>query len=381
MNSTVASLMLAVASALATSPPDDITLSVAATLGGATTVYDWRTERCALWDVPDAPFRAFRRRDGRVVAFASADTSQTYVGDTLLTIRHSCHSSLRSAHDPDPAKYDGDRFLTSTWTDDGINVFGLVHDEYHADRFKLCVRVAPLACWYNTIIAVASHDGGQTFSAAAPPQVVAAANMKQDAEPYRHRGFFNPSNILKDGAYWYVMSNTTGGGAQKPGLCLFRSDNIANPARWRAWDGKAFEANAIDPYRDDLENYAPCQPVEWLATIGSVSKHKPSDRFLAVFDWPDAEHPRGQIAYSWSKDLIHWQPPRTLLNVPGMSSPDCRDTSRYGYPAVADPNADGRNFDAIGDNPYLFVTEFHVEHCQLPPDRALVRIPLHISSP
>ena len=58
---------------------------------------------------------------------------------------------------------------------------------------------------------------------AAPPVVVAAAPFRQDFEQGRHRGFFNPSNILHAGGYWYMMTNTTGGAGQAQGLCLFRT--------------------------------------------------------------------------------------------------------------------------------------------------------------
>jgi hypothetical protein len=301
------------------------------------------------------------------------------LGDSLETIRHTCHSSLLSRESSDPSVYSGFRFIVSIWTDDGQHVSALVHNEFHAEHFDLCSFKASTACWYNTIVAASSADAGWSFQLASPPLVVAGVAFTQDVEQGRHRGFFSPSNIVKSNQYFYMLADTTGGPGQAGGLCLFRTTNVFDPTSWRGYDGQGFGAATIDAYRQSPSLYRPCKPVDHLATIGSISLHRPTGRFLAVFQGPDAAHPNGQIAYSWSDDLIHWETPRNLLDVPDMSSRNCNDRIRYGYPSILDPDSPGRNFDTIGDEPFLFLTRFHVSDCRLPPDRDLVRIRLKIS--
>jgi hypothetical protein len=80
----------------------------------------------------------------------------------------------------------------------------------------------------------------------------------------------------------------------------------------------------------------------------------------------------------WSRDMQHWGPSRTLLDKPDMTSKNCSDTYRYGYPSLLDPDAGGRNFDVIGSAPLLFMTRFHVGKCGLPPNRDLVWMQLDV---
>jgi hypothetical protein len=102
---------------------------------------------------------------------------------------------------------------------------------------------------------------------------------------------------------------------------------------------------------------------------------------LIVTQTVNRSHPDGETTYAWSSDLINWSPPQTLFDRPNMSSPNCNDRYRYGYPSVLDADAPGRNFDQIGDHPYLFLTRFHIEDCHLPPDRDLLRFKLDITQP
>jgi hypothetical protein len=349
--------------------------------GSPVEVYGWQREHCEEWDVPDAPVRAFRTGDGGVTAFASNANNRLFIGSSLLEIRHSCRSSLTSHENADPSVYSGLRFLTAFWTDDGVNVQALIHNEYHADRFpNACKSTISMQCWYTTIVAGASSDGGQTFTTSTPPTVVAAVPFRQEFEQGRHRGFFNPSNIFYHDGYYYMATDTTGGAGQRAGLCLFRTATVADPASWRGYDGKSYTSRAIDPYRSDAGQYVPCQPVAGPGTAGSIVWSASEQLFLMVHQWVDEKHPDGEIAYSWSDDLLHWSKPQSLLDRPIISSHSCADRERYDYPSVLDPRAEGRNFDTIGRNPVLFLTRFHVgAHCDLPPDRDLIRLQLAIN--
>jgi hypothetical protein len=349
--------------------------------GSPVVVFDWQREHCEEWDVPDAPTRAFRTADGGVTVFASNSNNRPFVGSSLLKVRHTCHSVLTSHENPDPSAYSGLQFLTAFWTDDGMTIRALIHNEYHADHFaNACQFSNSMQCWYTTVIAASSTDGGQTFATATPPTIVAAPAFKQESTQGRHRGFFNPTNILYHDGYYYMASDTTGGSQQKAGLCMFRTANVADPTSWRGYDGKDYTSQALDPYRADTSASVPCQPVAGPGTAGSIVWSPARKLFLTVYQHVDQSHPNGEIAYSWSTDLQHWSPPRTLFDQPGMPSQNCADKLRYDYPSVLDPAAPGRNFDTVGSHPVLFLTRFHVSaHCDLPPDRDLVRMQLTIN--
>lgn len=341
-------------------------------------IFDWRRDRCAEWDVPDAPLRAFRVADGEVVAFSSSYDNRPFAGTSLGQLTHWCHSSLTSKPDADPARYEGLRYVTATWTKDGIHVTALIHNEYHAERFGKCAYAGSMQCWYNTILAASSVNSGETFVVGRSPHVVTAVPFTQAIEQGRHRGFFNSSNILFHDGYWYMAANTTGEGEQQAGTCLFRSSDVDDPGAWKSFDGENFIGPSIDPYQDDVHRYVPCQPMTGVSTLGSISYYAPLGLYLGVFQGADRNHPRGSIAYAWSKDMLHWGPHTTLLDRPDMSSRDCSDPERYGYPSVLDAEAPGRNFDVIAKTPYLFLTRFHLKDCRLSSDRDLVRFELQI---
>ena len=361
------------------------TLPVVEVHGGeatGATVYDWSQEHCEDWDTPDAPLRAFRDAQGGVVAYASDSASRLFRGKSLLTLHHGCHSAFVSRKNPDPSAYADLGYVTATWTDDGKLIEALIHEEYHAEQFPGACRFKDsMPCWYTTIVAARSIDGGVQFRTAGPPVLVASAAFRQNVEQGRHRGFFNPSNIVFHDGFYYMATDTTGGLGQRPGLCLFRTRTVHDPASWRGFDGRGFYSKALDPYRGDSRGYVPCEPVAGPGTVGSISWYPAGRLFLIVFQSMESTRPDGYTAYSWSADLIHWSPPAMLFDHPDMSSHGCAERFRFGYPSIADPAAPGRNFDTIGAHPSLFLTRFHVAGCNLIADRDLVRFQLDVRPP
>jgi hypothetical protein len=347
------------------------------------TVFAWARERCEEWHIPDAPLRAFRDQQGAVVAFASNYRNRALTGSGLDRIKTSCAISFEARNSPDPAQYSDKSWIAATWTGNGRDVFALMHDEYHADSHAGACRLRDrMSCWYNVVTAARSSDGGKSFAAVQPRALVAAPAFRQEVGQGRHRGFFNPSNIIEHDGAWYALIATTGGEGQKPGVCLFRNTDITDATAWRAFDGRDFAARAVDPYREDTAQARPCQPLGYLpTTVGSVTRHEPSGKFLAIFHLgPDAKQgiSGGRVAYSWSADLRNWSPLQTLTTHPTMWSKDCGDRNRYAYGALADPASPSRNFETTGNEAYLFMTKMRVADCKIGPDRDLVRIKVRI---
>ena len=356
-----------------------VKLSIA---GPEETVFEWKKDRCEDWDIPDAPLRAFRNQTGKVVAFASNPRNHPLIGNVLSSIKPTCTVAFEQHKDPDPAKHNDAGWIASTWTNDGRTVQALIHSEYHANEHPGACRFSNgMSCWYNVILAATSTDGGLTFSTKASPVVVAGPAMTQDVEQGRHRGFFNPSNIISDGRYWYVLIHTTGGSGQKPGICLFRSADIADTTGWRGWDGNDFSVQGFDAYRPGGREPRGCEPVgRFPNTVGSIVRDRRSGLFIAVTHAGPASGDEGSIRYATSSDLIHWSELRMLVRHPTMWSKSCDTPVRYAYASLVGPDSEEPNFTEIRDGVgFLYMTRFHVENCKLGKDRDLVRVKVTLS--
>ena len=88
--------------------------------GPPETVYDWARERCATWDIPDTPARAWRAADGSVRLVAGAEESRAAAGPDLAHLTRDCAVLYRGAGSPDPGAYDDRAWIHATWTADGV---------------------------------------------------------------------------------------------------------------------------------------------------------------------------------------------------------------------------------------------------------------------
>ena len=344
---------------------DTLQMKLAANIGPEI-VFDSSDDGCVADDMPDISARAFRNAEGHIVMFALYDMNRALRGKDLGQLKLDCHVVLASHFDPEPAHYDDRNFLTATWSADGRNVIALVHHEYHADLHGRCSVHSDLGCWYNTILAYHSQNGGEDF-VRSHPLVVAAAPFRQDVEQGRHRGFFNPSNIFSDGTYEYFFAATTGWNGQPFGACLFRSATPANSASWRAFDGHAFTIHYDDPYAPHFAVPKPCTPISpFVFPVGAVVHSRASGVWIAVFQATQnaGAFPFDGFYYATAKDLVHWSTPRLLLAGKTLFSNLCSaGPSVIAYPSVLDPTARSRNFDDVGNAPFLYYARIKVANC------------------
>jgi hypothetical protein len=338
-------------------------------------VYSAEHEGCAASDYPDVALRAFRDSHGQIVAIASNAQNRSFVGESFDGIKHSCTTILTMSRNDDPAAMSWNSYLSATWTNDGTTVIGLVHNEYLANRIPGRCRYASVSqCWYNVVVQVKSLDGGKTFRPYAPPALVAGVPIKDSEEQGRHRGFFNPTNIVQYRDAQYFMSATTGGGSQKAGLCLFRTTNPLDPTAWRGLTKTGYRSMAIDPYRADPAKYIPCTPVKMGGTPNSISYVTRYKKFVAVMPLRiGSDAVTGGVQYAWSDDLVHWSAPLALLKIPMHGSRRCSDEFRYSYPSLIDPESKSRNFDTIDETAYLYMTRTKIVDCKSTRFRDLVR--------
>lgn len=341
--------------------------------GTPVAVFDSTRDGCEPNDTPDLNPRAFRDASGGVTMFALHHVNRPLRGPDLHHLKIDCHVALGSPYDPDPSHYADRNFIAATWTADGRAVSALVHHEYHADAHGRCGGKRDLACWYNSVLAYRSNDGGASFTKASP-LVVATPPFSQEVGQGRHRGFFNPSNIVADGAARYVFASTTGWDGQPYGNCLLRTTDPGDPSLWRAYDGAGFTIRYADPYRTRAKP-APCATVApFTYAVGSVTRHRASRLWVAVFQAAaGGAFPVDGFYYATGSDLLHWGAPQLLLAGKTLYGDLCKaGSSLINYPALLDWQAPGRNFDGVGEEAELFFTIMQVKDCHTG-ERLLVR--------
>ena len=346
--------------------------------GPARPIFVPTRDGCDGSDVPDIPARAFRDADGQITMFALHYTNHPLRGDSFDTLKIVCHSAFPSHENADPAAYDDRSWLAATWTRDGRDVSGLVHHEFQANAHPGRCRFPDyMRCWFNTVLAVRSTDGGKEFTKNASP-VVASAPFRQDEEQGRHRGFFNPSNIVSDGSFFYFLASTTGWAGQEGGVCLFRTANPDDPSNWRAFDGTAFSVRYSDPYRRAMANLiASCAPVApFPAPVGGLVHQRGTGVWFAVFQASknDSAFPVSGFYAAASRDLLHWSEPRLVLAATTNYDDPCKSGGRLvAYPTLLDPGSGSRNFDEAGSTADLFYTSMRVDGCSITDDRTMIR--------
>ena len=361
-------------------------LSALTLVGPPVVMFKAGRDACDGVDVPDASARAFREASGAVALFGMHYRNRAFRGPRLDALKLDCAVVLESGGQADPAAYDDASWITATWTEDGRAVSALVHHEYRANEHPgRCRAKDYMACWYNSVVAAASTDGGRRFVRASPPVVVAGAPFRQEVGQGSHRGFFNPSNIFSDGTWRYFLASTTGwtqpGSDQSAGVCLFRSRDPADPTSWRAWTGTGYTAAFPDPYAKPVRATATCAPVAPFPTpVGAVVRHRGSGVWIAVF-MAKAQPGFPQSGFYWttSRDLLAWDAPRLLLAGATLYDDPCRAPGGLiAYPSLLDPEARGRNFDDTGDTAVLTYVTLRTEGCSITSDRDLLRRTLAI---
>ena len=363
-------------------------------VGPREVLFDPKSQGCDANDIPDAPLRAYRDAEGMISAFGLHYENRRLAGPDFRKLTLDCAVVFRGVSAPDPKRYNDKSWIAATWTGDGRVVHGLVHHEFQANRhLGRCAYPEYLQCWWNSILAVRSGDGGKSFVKANPAVAIASADPSEVAQG-RHRGFFNPSNIIeRDGAH-YVLVGTTGwdgrdGAPNQPsGVCLFRNVALADSAGWRGWDGAAFTSAFPDPYTAKTRNRATCAVMPPLpAPIGSLTRHRNTGPYVAVYqasaglpDTAGGTYQRSGFYASTSANLTRWSPPQLIFETKSLYDSPCGADVLRSYPSLVDPAATTRNFEDIGDEALLTWSEMRVKGCDHTHDRVLVARKVRISA-
>ena len=306
-------------------------------------------------------------------------------GPTLNRLRRDCRVIMRSSYSARPGAFDDRSWIASTYAARGNRIYALVHNEYqgHAHPGR-CSSKRYLKCWFNAITLAVSKDGGRSFHhTPAPRHLVATV-------PYRYRqnrgpaGLFSPSNIVYRASdnHYYAFVRASPYEGQPEGSCLMRTEDLADPGAWRAWDGAGFNIAFLNPYNRGglVPAQHICDPVapRRIATMtDSLTFNTYLDSYVLVGTSGVRNPATGRTAwgiyYSLSIDLVHWTQRRLLMRTNVPFAYRCAGGDPALYPSLIDPASPSRNFSTTGRRPYLYLTRYRYKRCHQTYNRDLVR--------
>ena len=307
---------------------------------------------------------------------------------TLSALAKDCSQAVfTSDDDTDPAKHNDNEWIIATYTNDGQNIYALVHNEFHGDDAGLCPTTAgvPTTCWYNTITFASSTDKGVTYShAAAPNHFVMAVpyQYEQDVAPF---GIFSGSNIIqspKDNLY-YRPVQVEAYNLQQVGVCATRTTDPSDPTSWRAWDGAGYNVQFVDPYAGGgiTPSDHVCEPI---SPNGAIEKMNDSLTYNTHFDKymliGTASQSGGNYGfyYSLSDDLINWTS-RKLIVLGNLLWSPVAPGDIIAYPSLIDPDDTSGNYSISDQSAYLYYTRWNKPGEDAVLDRDLVRVSIDFS--
>ena len=373
---------------LATTLPVVVNGKITFAFGAEEVVFRHATDSCEPSDIPDVPARAVRLADGSLLLLSGAALRfYATFGVDFASLKHSCTLPVLSSDDsPNANTFDNQEWIHSLYRV-GTTIHALIHNEFHDPVAADCtpgVSSPNNPCWYNSITYAASTDGGHTFTHAAPPAHVVAPPPIQwnpGPPPPPPYGYFSPSNIVlaTDGYYYTVFGAINPAGTA--GLCVMRTQVLADPTSWRAWDGSGFNLPLTNPYTGT--------PGGWCSYVtpagGGVSLTY--NRYLGLYmEFGDVAAGNGcGIFFYTSPDLIHWTS-GGFMRAHYWRAADIYSSSQCGAPpgvasegnsAIIDHADATINFEQPGQNAYLYYTRFNSGYSL---DRDLVRVPMAITS-
>ncbi len=325
-------------------------------VGPAEMVYNKSAEGCDETDIPDIPARAFRDDKERVQLIASHHVSRRNIGPSLNQVKHDCHVAMHSRQNGDPSKYEDEEWLHSFYTENGRQIFALIHNEYqgHAHECQ-CPSETYESCWFNSVTWAVSNDSGESYNHPPGPQhLVATIPYRYERDIGHPVGIFTPSNIVKKDGYYYVIVNGAAYKDVPDGAGLLRTNNLADPKSWRAWDGKGFNVRFANPYQENAsvaKNYY--HSLELDIEVNSLTYNTYLNRYLIIGSGTAG------IYYSVSSNLIDWTKPKLIKKEINIKQWKSGNPDPVEYPSALDPNSTSRNFDTTGKRYYIYFERFN----------------------
>ena len=252
----------------------------------------------------------------------------------LGTFRTDCNSVLNSPQNPAWDKFMGYVWLAGFFKLGGSKIFGAVHNEYYGGG--ACPSSDFADCFYGAALGSISNDSGASFQfqGASPRHVIAKSTFPYQnvAHKYWFVGYHGVSNIVHgpDGYYYTILAWRNIG--TNFVYCPARTNNLEDPASWRAWGGSGYTVNS--PAGAD------CTHVDVPVAPFQITWNTYFNAYIATGTGYKDGSPMG-MAYAVSKDLVHWSPSVDLGVYPQWSpraQTSATDWGNYNYPTLVDPS-------------------------------------------
>jgi hypothetical protein len=360
------------------------------TTGPEQTVYDWTTQRCDDTDIPDAPAVAFRDSTNRVQLISASFDTRRMVGPDLDHLTRDCTNLFPSQYDPNPAHFNDWHWLGAPYTENGQDIYVLVHNEYHGWTHPgACQTGSVRRCHFTGITYAVSHDNGDTYQAPAPPDNLVAAAPPRYTSDFGRNGLYGADAPVKLGNYYYSFMIIQTPDPQDTGVCAMRTKDISDPTSWRGWDGTSFSMRFRNPFYENANPVTThrCEPISReniLQIQRSVTYNTAINKFIVVgnsvlYDPAQSRYVYG-FYFSTSDDLVHWSMRQLLMEVVTVTQHVCGGPDPILYPSFIDPNSTDRNFRVSDGDLYLYYIRLHYDElCNQSLDRDVLRIPIHVS--
>jgi hypothetical protein len=361
---------------------EDQNLSVAQA-GTPRTLFSWHESKCSRNFIPDAPAHMFRRADGKLVLMASHYDNWSMVGSSFYNLKPNCTAVMPSAS-YQPERY-GKLWIEATYTSDGKNIIGVAsQDMTEVTKSSGCdPHGMPGRCWLNNLVAVKSHDMGQSFAPVfGHSGVVGSLATTYDDSLTNRFGVFTISNIVANGGAFYAIVYQQDRDAHTTGNCLIRTPDVTNPTLWRGWDGADFGATLIPTDGSAAKRCKVIGAGRLTGEVRSLNFVPKRGVWIAAFQarlkLAGDNTPVPGAYISTSTNLIDWTPPVRIMTAP--LRPRIDDANRFiNYVSILDPSSTSRNFETIdSDRPVLLFTNEHLKGGQGSMDRDLDYVPLRL---
>jgi len=341
-------------------------------------------EQCNLRDAPDQSLAAFRKDDGSVMIYSGDNSPGGFFssyGPSLFEVTRNCSAPalIGNISNLSPSVFPHNVWLMATWTEDGETVYGLVHDEFHANVTDsvTCPAADGTTCWDTTILAVKSVDGGHTFQYMRTPEnpraiaISSPIGYTPGVVGGRPQGMPNHHLVHDPKTEYLYLVSECAQGAHLPqfnqeGKCVWRTNDVSNISAWRGWDGVGWEVTVIDPYAHgdgpppSSKNHLAAIVGSGIAGSGSVTFHEPTGMYIAMGSKlianPDKnQQPIVHVFYQTATNITSWSQvydagtfvlPKPFF---GCST----------YPHLLDVHSPSRNFDRIGANSTSVYMQFN----------------------
>jgi hypothetical protein len=272
--------------------------------------------------------------------------------------------------------YNNKNWIFSVWQENNLLV-GLTHHEWYRSTETINgipgFNVASTP-WIASIGWTTSWNGGSSWTM--QPTSNGSGRMIVVPEPsgwtpiQQTFGFMHPSNIVKEGNYYYVFTSTFNfsrdGQSKRHGVVLLRTITLTTTLNWQYWNGSGWSVVDHNTYQG---NFGPQMPhVFWAREdhcshlyAMNVRKHKASGKWITLGSKyclpqpPPGQDFKYQAVFSWTQSLAN--PTSLESNLGEVQQNGASLLSNFYYSFFETDGSADDNYQAIGSSPTIVVTK------------------------